>query len=503
MSKSFGATRALSSVSLEISAGEVHALVGQNGSGKSTLIKLLAGFHEPENGSVVAVEGTPVPLGHPAASREAGFRFVHQDLALVNDLSVVENLGLGRGFSTGFGGRIRWRQERREATSMMRELGFELDVRRPVGELAQAERTGVAIARALWDWQADAKVLVLDEPTAALPSAEVEVLFAAIRRVAERGLGVLYVSHRLDEIFAIADRVTVLRDGRKVGTFGTEKMAEGRLVSLMIGEAVLRSDAPARPRGGSPVLEAFGLSGKQVRGVDFNAYAGEVLGFVGLTGSGREEILELIFGARRRGGVVRVLGSDVPIGDPRASVARGIALVPADRHRQGVVLEMSVKENSTLTGLKPFRTRLGAIRRRLELAEVRTWLARLDVRPPDPAKTLFHLSGGNQQKVVLGKWLRLGPRVLLLDEPTQGIDIGAKALIHGLIRQAADEGAAVVVATSDDEEICDVCDVVYVLLDGQLVAERRRSELLVDELGLLKLGGSPQADVQAVGRPAG
>jgi ribose transport system ATP-binding protein len=503
MSKSFGATRALSSVSLEISAGEVHALVGQNGSGKSTLIKLLAGFHEPENGSVVAVEGTPVPLGHPAASREAGFRFVHQDLALVNDLSVVENLGLGRGFSTGFGGRIRWRQERREATSMMRELGFELDVRRPVGELAQAERTGVAIARALWDWQADAKVLVLDEPTAALPSAEVEVLFAAIRRVAERGLGVLYVSHRLDEIFAIADRVTVLRDGRKVGTFGTEKMAEGRLVSLMIGEAVLRSDAPARPRGGSPVLEAFGLSGKQVRGVDFNAYAGEVLGFVGLTGSGREEILELIFGARRRGGVVRVLGSDVPIGDPRASVARGIALVPADRHRQGVVLEMSVKENSTLTGLKPFRTRLGAIRRRLELAEVRTWLARLDVRPPDPAKTLFHLSGGNQQKVVLGKWLRLGPRVLLLDEPTQGIDIGAKALIHGLIRQAADEGAAVVVATSDDEEICDVCDVVYVLLDGQLVAERRRSELSVDELGLLKLGGSPQADVQAVGRPAG
>jgi ribose transport system ATP-binding protein len=503
MSKSFGATRALSSVSLEISAGEVHALVGQNGSGKSTLIKLLAGFHEPENGSVVAVEGTPVPLGHPAASREAGFRFVHQDLALVNDLSVVENLGLGRGFSTGFGGRIRWRQERREATSMMRELGFELDVRRPVGELAQAERTGVAIARALWDWQADAKVLVLDEPTAALPSAEVEVLFAAIRRVAERGLGVLYVSHRLDEIFAIADRVTVLRDGRKVGTFGTEKMAEGRLVSLMIGEAVLRSDAPARPRGGSPVLEAFGLSGKQVRGVDFNAYAGEVLGFVGLTGSGREEILELIFGARRRGGVVRVLGSDVPIGDPRASVARGIALVPADRHRQGVVLEMSVKENSTLTGLKPFRTRLGAIRRRRELAEVRTWLARLDVRPPDPAKTLFHLSGGNQQKVVLGKWLRLGPRVLLLDEPTQGIDIGAKALIHGLIRQAADEGAAVVVATSDDEEICDVCDVVYVLLDGQLVAERRRSELSVDELGLLKLGGSPQADVQAVGRPAG
>jgi ribose transport system ATP-binding protein len=491
MSKSFGATRALSDVSFDVAAGEVHALVGQNGSGKSTLIKLLAGVHEAEEDSAVEVDGALVPLGHPAASRAAGFRFVHQDLALVNDLSVVENLGLGRGFSTGFGGRIRWGRERREAQAMMRELGFELDVRRPVGELAQAERTGVAIARALWDWEAGARVLVLDEPTSALPSAEVAVLFASIRRVVARGLGVLYVSHRLDEIFAIADQVTVLRDGSRVGTFETQQMTEAQLVSLMIGGAVLRSSAPARPREGTPVLEARGLTGREVRGVDFDAHAGEVLGFVGLTGSGREEILQLLFGALPRHGVVRVAGSDVRPGSPRASVKRGMALVPANRHRQGLILEMSVRENCTLTDLRPFRTRLGAIRRRGELAEVSSWLTRLDVRPRDPTRTLAQLSGGNQQKVVLAKWLRLEPRVILLDEPTQGIDVGAKALIHGLIRKAADDGAAVIVATSDDEEIRDVCDLAYVLRDGELVAVRERSELSIDELGLLKHGGTP------------
>jgi ribose transport system ATP-binding protein len=480
----------LSDVDLDVQAGEVHALVGQNGSGKSTLIKLLAGYHPPEPGAVVEVDGTPVQLGSATASRSAGFRFVHQDLALIHDLSVVENLAFGRGFDTGFAHRIRWEQERRRATEMIGALGFDFDVRRRVGDLAQAERTGVAIARALWDWESAAKVLVLDEPTAALPSNEVEVLFAATRRVRERGLGVLYVSHRLDEVFAIADRVSVLRDGRKVGTYEIASLTEDDLVSAMIGEAILKSAARSVVMDTETVLRVRGLQGARVHDLDFDAHAGVVLGFAGLTGSGREELLPLLFGVVRRGGTVSVDGAEVPPGDPRAAKRRGIALVPADRHRQGVVLGMTVKENATLTDLPRLRAATGAIRRKRELREVRDWLRRLDIRPPDPGRRVGLLSGGNQQKVVLSKWLRLEPRVILLDEPTQGVDVGAKAMIHALIRDAARNGAAVVVASSDDEEICDICDLVYVLSDGAIVAELTQQELTLDELGHLQLGGS-------------
>jgi ribose transport system ATP-binding protein len=491
MSKAFDATTVLQDVSLDIRAGEVHALVGQNGSGKSTLIKLLAGYHSPEPGALVEVDGRPVLLGHPAASRAAGFRFVHQDLALVNELSVLENLALGRGFTTGAAYRIRWEVERRNSQEMIRALGFDFDVRRRVGELAQAERTGVAIARALWRWETGAKVLVLDEPTAALPSTEVAVLFAATRRVVERGVAVLYVSHRLDEVFAIADQITVIRDGRKIGTYATGEMTQDRLVSLMVGEAVLRN-APTHAVGDDreSVLQVRSLRGRQLRGIGFDARPGQVLGFAGLTGSGREEVLPLLFGAVPRLGSVIVSGREVPGGDPQVAIRHGLTLVPANRHRQGVVLDMSVRDNSTITDLRRFRSRIGAIRRKRELADVQEWLRRLDVRPPDPGRTVASLSGGNQQKIVLSKWLRLTPRVILLDEPTQGIDVGAKALIHDLIRAAAENGAAVLIATPDDEELCDICDLVYVLRDGEIVAERTRANLTTGELGRLELGGS-------------
>jgi ribose transport system ATP-binding protein len=524
MSKSFSGTRVLHAVDLGILTGEVHALVGANGSGKSTLIKILAGYHTPEPETVVEAGGERVPLGHPTAAREAGLRFVHQDLALVDNLTVTENLALGRGFTTGAGRRILWGVERRKATAMVRSLGFDFDVRSKVGDLAAAQRTGVAIARALWDWEAGARVLVLDEPTAALPKAEVDILFAAIGRVRDRGLGVLYVSHRLDEVFSIAHRVTVLRDGRRVGTFDTPELTEERLIemmvgvtpdqewkqladrteeradlvdrteerlgSLMVGEAGSKADKTRSRAAAETLLKVRGLRGDVLRGIDFDAGAGEVLGFAGLTGSGRDELLPLLFGAVPRSGSVAVAGNEVPAGDLRAAIKHGISLVPADRHRQGLTLGMTVRENCTLTSLRPFLGPLGAILRRRELAEVREWIARLDLRPPDPNRVASSLSGGNQQKVVLSKWLRMRPRILLLDEPTHGVDVGAKAMIHELIVQAARAGAAAVIASSDDEELAAICDRVLVLRDGQVAAELKHEQVTLDALGRLALSST-------------
>jgi ribose transport system ATP-binding protein len=468
MTKAFPGTLALDHVDFDVAEGEVHALVGQNGSGKSTLIKVLAGFHAAETGTSVEVDGEPVKLGDGTASHAAGFRFVHQDLALVQDLSVLENLAFGRGFQRGLAGRIRWKDEERAA-----------------------EKTGVAIARALQD-EAGARVLVLDEPTATLPTSEVEVLFAAIRRVQQRGLGVIYVSHRLDEVFAIAQRITILRDGRRVGTWATSEIDEDQLIERMTGGVALKARKTAAGALGLPRLEVSDVGGDALQSLSFTVRAGEVVGIAGLTGSGRDELLPLLFGDVPRRGRVAVDGADVPAADPGAAKDAGLALVPADRHRQGGILLMTLRENVTLTDLGR-HTRRGRLSHASEHAEVEDWLTRLEVRPPVAEAALDSLSGGNQQKVVLAKWLRTNPKVLLLDEPTQGVDVGAKASIHALVRRAADEGAAVVIASSDDEEIDDTCDRVLVVRDGRLAGELVGDEVSLEALGRLQLAAAPAA----------
>jgi ribose transport system ATP-binding protein len=344
----------------------------------------------------------------------------------------------------------------------------------------------VAIARALWEWEDGARVLVLDEPTATLPKAEVEILFESVRRVRERGVGVLYVSHRLDEVFSIADRVSVLRDGTKVGTYETRELDETKLIDLMLGAAITRAVSSTTTTRGDTVLRVRGVYGTVLADLDFEACAGEVVGFAGLTGSGREELLPLLFGASPRNGVVQVGDDVVAPGKPQDAIRRGMSLVPADRLKQGGVFDMSVRSNLTLTSLSGLAPG-GAIRKRREKREVGDWLSRLDVRPHDPDLRLATLSGGNQQKVVIAKWLRLRPRVLLLDELTQGVDVGAKAMIHALIRQAAEAGTAVVLASSDDEEICDLCDRAYVLREGRIAAELTQRDMTVDEVGRLQL----------------
>jgi ribose transport system ATP-binding protein len=491
LSKTFPGTKALDRVDFDVRPGEVHALIGQNGCGKSTLIKVLAGYHQPDRGAEIALAGERVELRDTIASRSAGLRFVHQDLGLVETLSAVENLTLGRELATAWGGRIRWGAERRDAEQRLRALGYDIDVCRPVAELGAAERTGIAIVRALWDWEA-ARVLVVDEPTASLPREEVKTLFEAVRRVRAKGLGVIYVSHRLDEIFAIADRVTILRDGRRVGTWDVADVDQDRLVSLMVGGEQLRPpQARAGGGAGEVALEVRGLCGLEVDHVDLDGRRGEVIGIAGLTGSGREEILPLLFGAVSRAGSVRVDGHEVAPG-PRGAMAAGVALVPADRRGAGAIVRLGVRENCTLTDLRRHSARTTAwLDRSGERAEVGDWIERLDVRPRSTEAVFGTLSGGNQQKVVLAKWLRRRPRVLLLDEPTQGVDVHAKATIHGLARDAAAAGAVVVIASSDDAELCDTCDRVLVLRDARVAAEVAGERLTPEELGRLQLAATP------------
>jgi ribose transport system ATP-binding protein len=487
LSKTFVSTRALSDVDFDLRAGEIHALIGQNGCGKSTLIKVLAGFHQPDPGAEIRLAGEEVDLSRTADSHDAGFRFVHQDLGLVGTLSTVENLMLGRELTTARGGRIRWDAERRDAERRMDDLGYQFDVLRPVAELGAAERTGVAIARALWDWKT-ARVLVVDEPTASLPREEVAILFAALERVRRAGLGVIYVSHRLDEIFAIGDRVTVLKDGVRVGTWNVADIDQDDLVRSMIGGEQLRPPHDRLTQPSADVaLRVSGLCGTVVDNVDLEARRGEVVGIAGLTGSGREEILPLIFGTASRAGDVRLNDRPVPA-HPRGAMRAGLALVPADRRGQGAVLGMTLRENCSLTDLRPFSTRLGYLSRTRENREAEEWIGRLDVRPARSDTIFALLSGGNQQKVVLAKWLRRRPKVLLLDEPSQGVDVGAKAVIHALARQVARDRATVVIASSDDAELCDTCDRVLVMRDGRIVAEVEGARLTTEELGRLQLG---------------
>ncbi len=496
LSKTFPGQRALVDVDFEVRAGEVHALVGQNGSGKSTLIKCLAGYHTPDFGSVARIthhrRGAQVEeftLGHAEAAARAGIRFVHQDLGLVEGLDAVENLALGRGYRTTLGS-INWRAYRRQTAHELAALGFRFDVRQPVSDLIPSQRTGVAIARALHNWEDDVEIVVMDEPTAALPGDDVERLFETIKHVTSRGVAVVYVSHHLDEIFRIADRVTVLRDGYKVATRAIDGLDHDGLVELIVGQALAEEfshELSSAVDGGETLLRVSGLAGSSVADVSFEVKAGQVVGVAGITGSGREALAGLLFGAHRRErGVVDVAGVAVPSLRPDLAVAAGMGLIPADRKAVAIVADMSVRENVTLPRISDF-FRGAWFRHSLERSDVSAWMQKLNVQPRNPEREVKFLSGGNQQKAVIARWLRLAPKVLVLDEPTQGVDVGAKADIHRLIDQAAEQGAAVLVCSTDTEELVRLCSRVLVLARGRVRAEVSGPELDRERLERLQL----------------
>lgn len=470
LTKAFGGQLALDGVDLAVESGEIVALAGANGSGKSTLIKVMAGYHQPDAGKIDAFgqEIWPHAVDQNWRTRT---HFIHQNLGLVPTLNATENLALGSGYMTGRGRRIHWAQQRAHAEKVLGRYGADCDVDAPVATLSMGNRTIVAIARAMDGWEDPEGLLFVDEPTAALHEEEAEILFGAIRSVAKGGAGVVFVSHRTNEVLELANRVAVLRDGRLVADRVTAELDEPTIVELIAGRRIEELYPTPPPPQQDVVLEVDGIAGKQLQPLSFKLRRGEILGVAGLNGSGRDELPRLMFGRdNRTGGEMRLHGKPVRDATIRDLISAGIALIPADRQGEGLVMRLSARENMTLVSLAAF-WRHWHLSRHREDEEVDEWITRLDIQPPDPAKPLDEFSGGNQQKVVMAKWLRLRPEVIILDEPTQGVDVSAKSAIHELLVKAASDGASLIVCSSEAKPLAVICDRVIVLRDGRVAAE--------------------------------
>jgi ribose transport system ATP-binding protein len=505
LSKTFGGQRALDGVSLRLNTGEIHALLGQNGSGKSTLIKILAGIHTPDPGFSIDIGGAEPDSSSGRHLRHESFRFVHQDLGLIGPLSAAENLELGAREPKA------WFSDRslnRRAASLLREHGVDLDVRRPVQDLSRAQQSLIAIVRAIADLPPGRGLLVLDEPTASLPPAEVSHLLGVLRSLRSKGLAILYVTHRLEEVFAVSDRITVLRDGRTVLTSPTAATDVAAVTASILGprdEGGPGGTAGALPGSGRPapgparaeanVLSVERLRGRRIAGASFGVAAGEILGLTGLVGSGYDEALSCVFGTtKRQGGEVYIDGIRLKSTQPADAVKAGAGYVPSDRDRLACLQGWTVAENLTLAEV-PARGLM--LDRGAERRDTLEWLRRLQIVPADPNRKLAELSGGNRQRVVLGRWLRRGCRVLLLDEPTIGVDVAGKERVYGLLRDAAADGVAIVVASSDHPELLAICDRILVFRGGGITATLPASEGLTDERLFLECTGGPAGSALA------
>ena len=488
LSKTFPGLKALDDVSFSVAAGEIVAVVGHNGSGKSTLVKILADVYQPDPGATIEVRDGNGHLLDAAAARD-GLHFIHQDLGLIGMLTTIENMGLGRSARGRGLGPVRTARERDHTRRLIARFGADFDPTVPVAALSPAERAIVAIARAMDGWTRAENVLVLDEPTTAFHGDEVEVLFGAIRRIAAAGAGVVFISHRLDEVLGLADRVVALRDGCVVADQPAASLDHEQMVRLIAGRAVAAIDVARELRSAGPVLRVDCLAGNKVQQVSFELGAGEIVGVSGILGSGREELAALLFGgSHRAAGTVEVARSELLSNDTVAAIDAGMAYVPADRRGHGAVMDMDVRENLTLPLLRPLRRRFGRLDERAERRETERWIGTVGLRPPNPDQHLKLFSGGNQQKVVLAKWLRTRPRVLLLDEPTQGVDVGAKAAIYELIAAAAAAGTGVLICSSDAKELVSLCDRVLVLEQGRILEEIPRRDLTESRLIRAELG---------------
>ncbi len=488
--KSFPGVRALSGVSFDVRAGEVHALLGENGAGKSTLIKIVSGVYPPDLGSIL-VEGREVRFASPDDARRAGVATIYQELLLFPELSVAENIFLGHAPLTG-AGRIDWRTMRAQAEKLLASLEIDdLTADENVGALSVGNRQRVEILRAL---SHDARILIMDEPTAALTESDVTRLFDVVRRLKRRGVGVVYISHRLDEIFAVADRVTVLRDGAFVGARKVADTNASELVQMMVGRRIDNLFPKTKASIGAPVLEALNLVRRPLtKGVSLIVRAGEIVGLAGLVGSGRSELAQTLFGITpAESGEIRLDGESVRIDSAENARARGIAYVPEDRGAQGLVRRMSVLHNFSLAALGAL-SHAGFIDRASERRMAEEGVTRFGVKTSSVDEIAGRLSGGNQQKIVLGKWLANNPKLLILDEPTRGIDVGAKAEIHRLMSELAAEGVAILMISSELPEVLGMSDRVLVMREGRLVAEFDRAAATSEAVGAAMMGGAPSA----------
>ncbi len=473
--KSFGPTRALADVSLTVARGEVHGLVGGNGSGKSTLIKILSGVVKPDSGTIRIGEATLTGVlgSRPEEAREAGLRVVHQKSSVFPDLSVAENLALGAEFPRRRIGAINWRAQRRRASEVLERFGIDADPADPVQRLRPATRAMVAIARALQDLNDDRPgTLVLDEPTASLPPSEVHVVLEAMRRYAAAGHAVIFVSHRLDEVLSATDRLTVLKDGVEVAELSTADTDHDQLAELIAGRSLAGTRGSSHVRrasDGGPGLSVQGLSGGGLKHASFTVDRGEIVGVAGLLGSGRSSLLRLLFGVTQRtGGTVTLSGRPLSPRKPIEAMRAGVAYVPEDRTSESVFSELSLVENLSIAGQERYWRR-GLLRKRREMRDSLTLIDAFGIKCESPSASIAQLSGGNQQKAILARWMRREPSLLLLDEPTHGVDVGAREDIYSLVRQAAGQGTCVLVVSSDAEELELLCDRLLVLRDGVTV----------------------------------
>ena len=483
--KGFPGVRALSGVSFDVRGGEVHALMGENGAGKSTLIKIMSGVVQPDKG-IILVDGVEAQLAGPDDARRAGVATIYQELLLFPELTVAENIFLGHAPKARFG-RIDITAMRQRARALLATLEIDdLDADEMVGRLSVGNRQRVEILRAL---SHEARVLIMDEPTAALTEADVRKLFDIVRRLRARGVGIVYISHRMDEIFEISDRVTVLRDGAFIGTRAAGDTNSGQLVEMMVGRRIEALFPKVAAPIGDPVLEVRNLVSRPLtQGVGLTVRAGEIVGLAGLVGSGRSELAQTLFGVTpAEGGEIRMQGRAVRIRSPAQARALGLAYVPEDRGTQGLVRAMSVKHNFSLAGLNRL-TRFGFINRAAELKLARDAVRQFDVKTSSLDETAGRLSGGNQQKIVLGKWLANHPRLLILDEPTRGIDVGAKAEIHRLMCDLARQGVAILMISSELPEVLGMSDRVLVMREGRINAEFPRAEATPSAVGAAMMG---------------
>jgi ribose transport system ATP-binding protein len=471
VSKSFPGVQALDGIDLEIGRGEVHALLGENGAGKSTLVKIIAGVH-PSDGGTLVFEGRERHFTSPGEASAAGIAMIHQETSLIPTLTVMQNafLGIER---RSFLNVIDDRRTRREYLAACERLSFNLPPTRLARELSVAEQKMTEILKAMLR---NASFLIMDEPTDALSDAEIEHLFRIMKDLKKDGVTVLYITHYLDEVFTVADRITVLRDGRKVGTRNTAELDRNAIVKMMIGQEIEEAgDTRPRAARGSEALRAEKLvRGRVVNGISFSAYQGEILGIAGVLGSGKTELARLLFGADRPdAGAIYIDGRVRKIGSPSDAAAHGIGMVPEDRKRLGLVLGHEVYKNITIASVSRFSRGL-FIRKSEELAAVDGVVKRLSIRIRGPAQAVKYLSGGNQQKVVIAKWLVADKKVLIMDEPTRGIDVGSKIEIHRIMRALADAGACIIFISAEVPEIVRVSDRILVMQGGGIVAELER-----------------------------
>ena len=474
VSKRFPGVRALSEVSLTLRAGEVLAVIGENGAGKSTLMKILAGVQRPDSGAIL-LDGKEVEIKSTREALALGIALIHQELNLADNLNIGANIFLGREpRRLGF---IDRGAIDRQAASYMHRVGLELSPRTIVGTLPIGRQQMVEIAKAL---SVNARVLIMDEPTSSLTQHETEQLFAVVRDLKSKGISIVYISHRLGEVKELADRVVVLRDGRNAGELTRDQVSHERMVKMMVGRDLSQFYTRSAHAPGEGVLEVDGLRtpAHPRHPLSFNLRAGEIVGLAGLVGAGRTELLQTIFGVTPSvGGVMRLCGREIRPRLPLEAIRAGLALVPEDRKQQGLILEMAVRHNLSLPSLRRTRRAGGMLNRAAERNISGEMVARLGVRTPSDAQVVQYLSGGNQQKVVIGKWLAMNPRVLLLDEPTRGIDVGAKQEIYGLMEKLAGQGVAILFASSEMEEVIGMSDRTLVMHEGRITGELKREEL--------------------------